>query len=52
MALQIVAAALIVAWLILVLLGKSGFVHTLLLTGLGVAFVQALRIIRERVSAE
>lgn len=52
MALGIVAAALIVTWLTLVLFGKSGFVHTLLLTGLGVAFVQVLRVIRERVSAE
>ena len=52
MALGLVAAALILVWFILVLLGKSGFVHVLLLTGLGVAFVQALRVIRERVAAE
>lgn len=52
MALGVAAAALIGIWLILVLLGKSGFVHVLLLTGLGVAFVQALRVIRERVTAE
>jgi hypothetical protein len=52
MALGLVAAALIGVWFVLVLMGKSGFVHTLLLTGLGVAFVQLLRVIRERVTAE
>ena len=52
MALRVIAAALIGVWLILVLLGKSGFVHVLLLTGLGVAFVKLLRSVRERRSAD
>jgi hypothetical protein len=52
MPLGLIAAVLILVWFILVLLGKSGFVHVLLLTGLGVAFVQTLRVIRERVPEE
>ena len=49
MILRIVAAALIGIWLVVVMmLGKSGFVHILLLTGLGVAFVDVLYLIRER----
>ena len=52
MPLGIVAAALIGIWLILVLLGKSGFVHVLLLTGLGVAFIVLFRRIREKTPAD
>ena len=52
MILRFVAAALIAVWLVLVLLGKSGFVHVLVLTGLGVAFVDLLYFIRARTPAD
>ena len=52
MVLRIVAAVLIGVWLILVLMGKSGFVHILLLTGLGIAFVHGLFLIRTRTPAD
>lgn len=38
-------------WLVLVLLGKGGFVHILLLNGLGVAAVEALTMYRTRMTA-
>ena len=52
MVLRLVAAALIGIWIVLVLIGKSGFVHVLLLTGLGVAFVDGLYEIRARTPAD
>lgn len=52
MILRLVAAALIGIWLVLVLLGKSGFVHVLLLIGLGVAFVHGLSLLRSRTPAD
>jgi hypothetical protein len=51
MILRIVASTLIGVWLFLFLIGKSGFVHVLLLTGLGVAFVDLLYLIRARTPA-
>jgi hypothetical protein len=51
MVLRFVAIALIAVWLILFLLGRSGFVHVLLLTGLGVAFVDVLYVVRSRTPA-
>ena len=48
--LKIVAALLLGIWLVLVLLGKGGFVHMLLLNGLGVAFVEAMAMYRTRMS--
>ena len=52
MPLRMIAAVLIGIWLILVLLGKSGFVHVLILTGLGVGLVAGLRMVRERTPAD
>lgn len=48
--LKIIAAILLGIWLILVLLGKGGFVHILLLNGLGVAAVEAMTIYRTRMT--
>ena len=44
--LKIIAALLFGIWLVLVLLGKGGFVHILLLNGIGVAAVEAMTIYR------
>jgi len=49
--LKIIAAVLLGIWLVLVLLGKGGFVHLLLLNGMGVAAVEAMTIYRTRMSA-
>lgn len=49
--LKIIAALLLMIWLVLVLLGKGGFVHILLLNGLGVAAVEALTMYRTRMTA-
>jgi hypothetical protein len=49
--LKIIAAVLLGIWLVLVLLGKGGFVHLLLLNGIGVAAVEAMTIYRTRMSA-
>jgi hypothetical protein len=48
--LKIVAALLIGIWLILVLLGKGGLVHVLLLNGIGVAFVDFMIQYRARLT--
>ncbi len=49
MILKSVAAILLLLWLMLFLMGKGGFVHILLLTGLGVASVEILYAYRVRV---
>lgn len=46
MPLKIIAASLLLVWLILVVLGKGGFVHLLLFNALGVGFVELLRMYR------
>lgn len=46
--LRIVAAILLVIWLVLVLIGKSGFVHLFLLGFLGVAAVEVMTVLRGR----
>ena len=46
--LKIIAAILFVIWLGLVLLGKGGFVHVLLLNAVGVAAVEAVTMYRTR----
>ena len=51
MALKLIAGILLVTWLVLVLIGKGGFVHILLLNGLGVATVEIMTIIRTRMTA-
>lgn len=48
MTLRIVAAGLFSAWLILVLMGKGGFVHLLILNALGVLSVELMTVIRTR----
>ena len=45
---RIAAAILIAIWLVLVLLGKGGFVHLILLTALGIASVNAVATYRAR----
>ncbi len=49
-ALRIVALILLGIWLVLVLLGKGGFVHLLLLNGIGVAFVDVMTTTRSRMT--
>ncbi len=51
MALKLIAGILLVTWLLLVIIGKGGFVHILLLNGLGVAAVEIMTIIRTRMTA-
>ena len=46
MVLRIVAAALFFTWLVLVLMGKGGFVHLLILNALGVLSVELMTVIR------
>ena len=46
MLLRVVAVLLFGIWLFLVLLGKGGFVHLLLLSALGVTFVEIVTIYR------
>lgn len=46
-----IAAILLGIWLILVLLGKGGFIHLFLLSAIGVAFVDVVGICRSRMTA-
>jgi hypothetical protein len=48
MVLRLIAAVLFGVWLMLVLFGKGGFVHLLLLNALGVASVEMMTMIRTR----
>ncbi|HXF42580.1 MAG TPA: hypothetical protein VNK26_02475 [Pyrinomonadaceae bacterium] len=48
MVLRSIAIILVLIWLILFLLGKGGFVHVLILTATGIAFVDLLYSIRAR----
>lgn len=50
MGLRIVAAILFGIWLLLVLLGKGGFVHLLLLNAIGVASVEIMTLIRSKLT--
>jgi len=50
MALKIVTVVLLALWVVLVLLGKGGFVHLILLSAIGVAVVEAMAIIRGRMA--
>lgn len=49
MALKLIAGALLGIWLLLVLMGKGGFVHILLLNGIAVAVVEIVCQYRRRV---
>jgi hypothetical protein len=48
--LRIVAGLLLSAWIILVLIGKGGFVHLLLVSFLGVAAVEVMTVLRGRLT--
>jgi hypothetical protein len=48
--LHLITALLFVAWLVLVLLGKGGFVHLVLLSAIGVGFVDAVGVYRSRMT--
>ena len=50
MALRIIAGVLIGIWLVLVLMGKGGFVHMLLLNGLGFAATDLVTVYRTRMA--
>lgn len=47
--LKLIAGILLGIWLLLILLGKGGFVHLLLLGGIGVAVVEIVRLYRAQV---
>ena len=51
MALRVIAASLFGIWLLLVIGGKGGFVHLLLLNAIGVAAVEAVGQYRQRLTA-
>jgi len=50
MALKIIAASLFGTWLLLVIGGKGGFVHLLILNAIGVAAVEAVGQYRRRMT--
>ena len=43
---RLIAGVLLGIWLVLVLLGKGGFVHLLLLSGIGVGMVEIMTVYR------
>lgn len=45
-----IAATLLAVWFVLVLLGKGGFIHLVLLAGIGFAVVELVSIYRRRMS--
>ena len=49
--LRLIAALLIGIWILLLCLGKSGFIHLFLLSAIGVAFVDAVGVYRSRMTA-
>lgn len=48
LALRIIAAIILAIWLLLVIIGKGGFVHLLLLNGLGLAVTDLMTVLRTR----
>lgn len=52
MVLKVIAGLLLLIWLVLVLLGKGGFVHILLLNGLGVMAVVIMTSIRTNMTVK
>ncbi len=48
--LRIITGILLLVWLVLVLIGKGGFVHLLLLNALGVAAVELMTMYRSRIT--
>lgn len=51
LALRIIAAIILAIWLLLVIIGKGGFVHILLLNGLGLAVTDLMTVLRTRMRA-
>lgn len=49
MLLKVIAGILLGTWLVLVLLGKGGFVHIILINGVTVAFAELVRMYRSSV---
>lgn len=49
--LRLIAAILTGVWILLVLLGKGGFIHLFLLSAIGVAFVDLVGVYRSRMTA-
>lgn len=47
---RLLAGVLFGIWLVLVLVGKSGFVHLLLLGAIGVAVVEIITVFRTRMT--
>ena len=50
MGLRILSGVLLVIWLMLVLLGKGGFVHLLLLSSIGLVVVEMMVVYRTRMT--
>lgn len=50
MVFRIIVGTLLAVWLLLLLLGKGGFAHILLLTALGVAMVEIVIVYRGRMA--
>ena len=50
MGLRILSGVLLVIWIVLVLLGKGGFVHLLLLSAIGIAVVEMMVVYRSRMT--
>ncbi len=50
LALRVIAVILFSIWLVLVFLGKGGFIHLLLLNAIGVASVDVMTTIRTRMT--
>jgi hypothetical protein len=49
---RLISTILFAIWLVLVVLGKAGFVHLLLLGSLGVAAVDAVAVYRSRMTID
>ncbi len=50
MFLRLIATILFGIWLVLVFLGKGGFVHLLLFNAIGVASVEVMTVLRSRMT--
>lgn len=48
--LRLIAGLLLGIWLVLILLGKGGFIHLLLLSAIGIAFVDTIGTYRGRIT--
>jgi len=46
--LKIICAVLFLIWLVLVIVGKGGFVHLILLVAIGVSSVEVMTMLRSR----